>query len=205
MPWIVLHNICRLLPFLRLRSRQSLMVMRLSIRKSYSCLEEKACRSDSRPASRVFVLWWTKEKCNRQTVPKKCRPVLASSQETHLLSIRLSMHCLSLSSMSSCSVCSSTSLAPVLADRQQAKLSTDWASTSVQEPPVSRRGVHTCILLHRRGALAGAAVVAENFRCRLVVAGVRLFLKPIFNSRWGEEKSKGWARGEGEKHVTLMF
>lgn len=54
--------------------------------------------------------------------------------KTHLLSIRLSIHCLSLSSMSSCSVCSSTSLAPVLTNRQQAKLSTDWASTSVHDP-----------------------------------------------------------------------
>lgn len=133
MPWIILH-ICLLLPFLRLRSRQSLTVMRLSARKSYSCLEEKARRSDSRAASRVLVLRRTTEECNRQTVHKQNRPVFASSRETHLLSIRLSMHCLSLSSMSSCSVRSSTSLAPVLANRQQAKLSTDWASTSVQDP-----------------------------------------------------------------------
>lgn len=162
--------------------------MRLSARKSYSCLEEKACRSDSRAASRVLVLRRTKEKCNRQTVLKQNRPVFASSRETHLLSIRLSIHCLSLSSMSSCSVCSSTSLAPVLTNRQSYPLTERPLLCKTLQ--FSRHGVHTCALLHRRGALAGAAVVAENFGRHLVIAGVRLALKPIFNSRWGEREQR---------------
>lgn len=191
-------HICLLLPFLRLRSRQSLTVMRLSTRKSYSCLEEKARRSDSRAASRVLVLRRTKEKCNRQTVLEQNRPVFASSRETHLLSIRLSIHCLSLSSMSSCSVCSSTSLAPVLTNRQQQSYPLTERPLLCKTPQVSRHGVHTCALLHRRGALTGAAVVAENFRRHLVIAGVRLSLKPIFNSR----RSGGWGwTWDDEKYV----
>lgn len=45
-----------LLPFLRLLSRQSVMVRRLSVRKSYSTREENACRNDSSPPRRVLVL-----------------------------------------------------------------------------------------------------------------------------------------------------
>lgn len=43
-------------PFLRLLSRQSRTVRRWPVRKSYRTLEEKACRSDSRAARRVFAL-----------------------------------------------------------------------------------------------------------------------------------------------------
>lgn len=110
---------CLLLPFLRLRSRQSLMVIRLSVRKSYSCLEEKACRSDSMPASRVLVLQQTTGQCDSQATFK--RPCVLQ-EETHLLSNRLSMHCLSLSSMISCSDRSSTSTAGALANGWQATL-----------------------------------------------------------------------------------
>lgn len=109
---------CLVLPFLRLRSRQSLMVMRLSVRKSYSCLEEKAWRSDSRPASRVFAL-----KYRTQTLLphvqhlRRCSTVFVFLLETYLLSIRLSIHCFSLSSVSSCAVCTSTCSPPVLPSR----------------------------------------------------------------------------------------
>lgn len=49
-------DICFFLPFLRLLSRQSLTVRRLSVRKSYNTFKEKAWRKDSRPARRVFAL-----------------------------------------------------------------------------------------------------------------------------------------------------
>lgn len=42
------------------------MVRRLSVRKSYSTLEEKACRNDSRAARRVFALRHEEENNNKR-------------------------------------------------------------------------------------------------------------------------------------------
>lgn len=105
---------------------------------------------------------------------------------TNLLSIRLSIHCLSLSSMSSCSVCSSTSLAPVLTNRQSYTPSLLFGA----RPEGLQHGVHTGVLLHRWGALTGAATVAKNIRHHLVIAGVRLSPKTIFNRPWGWKKER---------------
>lgn len=85
------------------------MVKRLSNRNSYSTLEENAKRRLSSAARRVLALKNTKDES--ETAAK-----FIQFSVTHcwvwacwyLLSIRLSMHCFSLSSVSSWAVCSST-------------------------------------------------------------------------------------------------
>lgn len=66
-------NLQKVSPFLRHRSRQSLMVRRLSDRKSLSTLEENACCKDSRPARRVLALQRQREKGDATEIKRRGR------------------------------------------------------------------------------------------------------------------------------------
>lgn len=128
---------------------------------SKSCLSAAAENETMRLSSKI------------QTALRRVLP-----EETHLLSIRLSIHCLSLSSMTSCSVCSSTSTVPALANRRHAKLLA-WLRFCATHAGL-RDSARTSRFLHRRGFPTGDA---ETFRGNLILAGVRICLKAIFNRR----------------------